>query len=361
MLHRHFIQAAQNVPVSALTSDHQLRTLHRCFEQQPSIYCEVGHSAVSFDLPLVLDDAATSVSLHSLVEEPSADLRVTIAGQALSLSVLANVLQHLFPVQTKLSVRLNAFSGKFGATVCDVWANTSIDASPAELVALSQSLHIDILPKLDASLGHPGLLVMDMDSTVIAIECIDEIAGLAGVKDKVSEVTERAMRGEIAFTESLYERVACLKGVALDELYAIRDRLPFMPGFVATVNILKRANWKLVIASGGFTFFADYIQHLVGLDAAVSNQLEVVDGVLTGKVVGDVIDAKVKAQMLKHFTVAYSIEHKQSVAMGDGANDLHMMQAAGGAVAYHAKPKVAEAAHAAINVCGFEGLLYSLR
>jgi phosphoserine phosphatase len=199
-----------------------------------------------------------------------------------------------------------------------------------------------------------------MDSTVIAMECIDEIAAIAGVKDKVSAVTERAMMGEIAFAESLHERVACLAGIHQTDLYAIRDRLPFMPGFVKTTQILQGLHWKLAIASGGFTFFADYIKESLKLDYALSNRLEVIGDTLSGKVLGSVIDAQAKANALTKLQKECGLEQSQTVAIGDGANDLLMMEAAGNSVAFRAKPAVSKAADTSIIHCGFEALLYAM-
>lgn len=191
-------------------------------------------------------------------------------------------------------------------------------------------------------LRTPGLLVMDMDSTAIQIECIDEIAKLAGTGELVSEVTERAMRGELDFTASLRQRVATLKGADANILRQVRDTLPLMPGLTQLVLKLEALGWKVAIASGGFTFFADYLKDKLRLTAAVANELEIRDGVLTGNVTGDIVDAKYKASTLNSLAETYEIPTAQTVAIGDGANDLPMIKAAGLGIAYHAKPKVNE-------------------
>ncbi|MEJ5073008.1 phosphoserine phosphatase [Enterobacter ludwigii] len=191
-------------------------------------------------------------------------------------------------------------------------------------------------------LRTPGLLVMDMDSTAIQIECIDEIAKLAGTGELVSEVTERAMRGELDFTASLRQRVATLKGADANILRQVRDTLPLMPGLTQLVLKLETLGWKVAIASGGFTFFADYLKDKLRLTAAVANELEIRDGVLTGNVTGDIVDAKYKASTLNSLAETYEIPTVQTVAIGDGANDLPMIKAAGLGIAYHAKPKVNE-------------------
>lgn len=191
-------------------------------------------------------------------------------------------------------------------------------------------------------LRTPGLLVMDMDSTAIQIECIDEISKIAGTGEMVSEVTERAMRGELDFTASLRQRVATLKGADANILRQVRDTLPLMPGLTQLVLKLETLGWRVAIASGGFTFFADYLRDKLHLTAAVANELEIRDGVLTGNVIGDIVDAKYKASTLKRLAETYEIPAVQTVAIGDGANDLPMIKAAGLGIAYHAKPKVNE-------------------
>lgn len=191
-------------------------------------------------------------------------------------------------------------------------------------------------------LRTPGLLVMDMDSTAIQIECIDEIAKLAGSGERVAEVTERAMRGELDFTASLRQRVATLKGANASILRQVRDELPLMPGLTSLVLKLQELGWKVAIASGGFTFFAEHLRDRLHLTTVVANELEICDGRLTGEVIGQIVDAQFKAETLKRLATQYEIPVEQTVAIGDGANDLPMIQAAGLGVAYHAKPKVNE-------------------
>ncbi|MDO4697513.1 MAG: phosphoserine phosphatase SerB [Pasteurellaceae bacterium] len=203
----------------------------------------------------------------------------------------------------------------------------------------------DILPTLEQS----GLLVMDMDSTAIKIECIDEIAKLAGTGDQVAAITASAMRGELDFEQSLRQRVATLANAPESILQRVREHLPLMDGFEQMVALLKEKGWKLAIASGGFDYFADYLKEKYGLDAAVSNQLEIVDGKLTGNVQGKVVDAQYKADTLKALAERYHIPENQWVAVGDGANDLPMLRTASLGVALHAKPKVQEQAKFVVN------------
>lgn len=206
-------------------------------------------------------------------------------------------------------------------------------------------------------LAEGGLMVMDMDSTLIAVECIDEIAKLAGMGEKVASVTEQAMQGKLDFAKSLHNRVECLTGVEESLLEGIRDRLPLMPGVTKLLSHMQRNGWQIVIASGGFTYFADYLRDRLGMYEAVSNTLEVRNGRLTGKIVGDVVDANVKAKTLERLAVKLNVPTSQTIAVGDGANDLVMMSSAAMGVAYHAKPVVREKATAAIRFGGLDTLL----
>ncbi len=212
---------------------------------------------------------------------------------------------------------------------------------------------IDELPDL----SKPGLIVLDMDSTAIEIECIDEIAKLAGVGDEVAQITERAMQGELDFEQSLRQRVAKLKGTDVAILEAVRQRLPLMPELTSLLATLQDLGWKTAIASGGFTYFSDYLQQQLKLDYAQSNQLEVVSGQLTGEVIGEVVGAQTKADILLQLAQQYNIEEHNTVAVGDGANDLLMMNVAGLGIAYHAKPKVEKLAQTAVRFADLGGVL----
>ncbi|NMP17395.1 phosphoserine phosphatase SerB [Thalassotalea sp. Y01] len=211
------------------------------------------------------------------------------------------------------------------------------------------------------SIDEPGLLVMDMDSTTIQIECIDEIAKLAGVGEEVSAVTERAMQGELDFAESLRARVSTLAGASEDILAQVGENLPLMPGLEILIAELHRRNWKVAVASGGFTYFTEILKHQLNLDATQANVLEIENGLLTGKVVGDITDAQVKADTLVKLAEHYQLPIAQTVAMGDGANDLLMMNAANLGVAFEAKPIVLQQASAAINTSGLDTLLHYLK
>ncbi len=206
-------------------------------------------------------------------------------------------------------------------------------------------------------LSQPGVIVFDMDSTVIEMECIDEIAKLAGVGEQVSEVTERAMQGELDFEQSLRQRVATLQGADEQILETVRSTLPFMPDLRELIASLKQFGWKTAIASGGFTYFSDYLKQELNLDYARSNKLEIIEGKLTGKVLGEVVSAQTKADILQQLAMEHNIDIQNTVAVGDGANDLEMMDVAGLGVAYHAKPKVEQQAQVSIRHAGLGGVL----
>ncbi|CBW29382.1 phosphoserine phosphatase [Haemophilus influenzae] len=228
----------------------------------------------------------------------------------------------------------------------------------ADFINFAHDVEVDIA-KLDFSpkLSQAGLLVMDMDSTAIQIECIDEIAKLAGVGELVSAITESAMRGELDFEQSLRCRVGTLKGAPESILQQVRENLPLMSGLVETIQTLQKYGWKTAIASGGFTYFADYLKALLQLDFAASNQFDIEDGKLTGLVKGDVVDAQYKAKTLQHLLEKYGIDSQYSIAIGDGANDLAMMNVAGLGVAFHAKPKVQQQAQIVVNFADLTALL----
>ena len=228
----------------------------------------------------------------------------------------------------------------------------------AEWIGIAHELSLDIAPlNFHASLEQAGLLVMDMDSTAIQIECIDEIAKLAGTGDMVSAITERAMRGELDFSQSLRQRVATLKDAPESILQEVKQHLPLMPGLVETVKELKNHGWKVAIASGGFTYFAEVLQQKLGLDFIAANQFEIIDGKLTGNVQGAIVDAQYKAQTLQQLAQQFHIAKENTVAIGDGANDLAMMQVANLGVAYHAKPKVQQLAQVIVNFTDLTALL----
>jgi|SRR6185369_600412 len=203
-----------------------------------------------------------------------------------------------------------------------------------------------------------GLLAMDMDSTLITIECIDEIADMQGIKPQVAAITASAMRGEIDFPESLRRRVSLLAGLPQEALQRVYDeRLRLSPGAETMLARLKGLNIKTLLVSGGFTFFTERLKARLGLDHTLSNTLEIADGKLTGKVLGSIVDAQAKASRLAELRTALNLQHDQVIAMGDGANDLLMLAEAGVSIAYHAKPVVREHATYSFNHAGLDGVL----
>ncbi|MBL4744056.1 MAG: phosphoserine phosphatase SerB [Cycloclasticus sp.] len=206
------------------------------------------------------------------------------------------------------------------------------------------------------------LLVTDMDSTLISIECIDEIADMLGIKSQVAAITEAAMRGELDFEESLTQRVALLEGLPVSDLDRVyHERLQLNPGAEKLIAYLKQSNIKLALVSGGFTFFTDKLKARLGLDYTLANTLGIKDGKLTGKVDGDIIGAQSKADLLTKLSNQLSIEKHQVIAMGDGANDLLMMNIAGLSVAYHAKPTVQAQTDIQLNVGGLDAVVDLLK
>ena len=203
-----------------------------------------------------------------------------------------------------------------------------------------------------------GLVAMDMDSTLITIECIDEIADMQGLKPQVAEITEAAMRGEIEFRESLTRRVALLKGLDASALQRVYDeRLRLSPGAEKMLQAVQAAGLKTLLVSGGFTYFTDRMKTRLKLDYTHSNVLEIVDGKLTGKVVGGIVDADEKKNTVERVCAELGIPSSKAIVMGDGANDLKMMGISGLSVAFRAKPVVRAQANVALNFVGLDGIL----
>ncbi len=282
--------------------------------------------------------------------------RLVVLAEALSVAKLKAIRSGL-----PAGLRPHCFDMQISATGFGVVAKAELGDGhiPAALLnQLSNQYMVELAVIKDApTLSKPGLVLFDMDSTLIQMECIDEIAKLADVGDKVSQVTELAMQGKLDFSQSLLERVACLEGVPVALLQSIRDRIPLMPGVSKLIWTLQQNGWKVALASGGFTFFADYVKQRLGLDYAISNVLEQNNGLLTGKVVGDIVDAQVKANTVAKLAKQYGIPAAQTLAVGDGANDLKMMGAAALGIAFHAKPIVVEQAGAAVHFAGLDCIL----
>lgn len=237
--------------------------------------------------------------------------------------------------------------------VCEKTINAS------DLIALRAQLQLDIniLPN-DFDPAQVKLVISDMDSTLISIECIDEIADMFHIKPQVAEITEAAMRGELNFEQSLTQRVALLKGLdekALDRVY--NERLQLNPGAETWISGLKAQDIKFALVSGGFDFFTSRLMERLALDYSRANKLAIERGVLTGSVVGSIVGAQAKADFLHELCQQLAITPKQVIAIGDGANDLLMMKAAGLSMAYHAKPTVQAQANCVLNYRGLDAML----
>lgn len=231
----------------------------------------------------------------------------------------------------------------------------------ADLVETCNAGGLDIsFQKDDIYRRSRRLICFDMDSTLVHTECIDQLAERAGVGDEVKAITESAMRGEIDFTESFTRRVALLKGLDESVMEDIARNLPYNEGLERMMKVLKMVGYKTAILSGGFTYFGKYLQQKFGFDYVYANELEIEDGKLTGRYVGDVVDGRRKAELLRLLCQVEHINLSQAVAVGDGANDLPMLGLAGLGIAYHAKPKVKANARQSISSIGLDGILYFL-
>ena len=230
-----------------------------------------------------------------------------------------------------------------------------------EMMRLSSKLEMDFSFQRDNMYRRMRRLIcFDMDSTLIQTECIDELAERAGVGEQVRAITESAMRGEIDFKESFAKRVALLKGLDESVMKDIAENMPITEGVERLMFVLKRYGYKIAILSGGFTYFGEYLQKKFGIDYVYANELEIIDGKLTGRYLGDVVDGKRKAELLRLIAQVEKVDIAQTIAVGDGANDLPMLSLAGLGIAFHAKPKVIANAKQSINTIGLDGVLYFL-
>ncbi len=244
----------------------------------------------------------------------------------------------------------------------------SVRGNPRDVLSMrSRFLEISQSEEFDISLQEDNvfrrcrrLICFDMDSTLIETEVIDELADRAGVGEQVRAITESAMRGEIDFCESFTRRVALLKGLDESVMREIAESLPITEGVERMMQVLKRTGYKTAILSGGFTYFGNFLRQKFGFDYVYANELEIVDGKLTGRYVGDIVDGKRKAELLRIIAQVENINIAQTIAVGDGANDLPMLSTAGLGIAFHAKPKVKQTARQSISTIGLDGVLYFL-
>lgn len=296
---------------------------------------------------------------------------LTLLGRRLSakqISVVTNILSQQgmnIDAIKRLTGRLPLDKNKSGIRAC---IEFSVRGTPKDknkmqedLFKASRELDMDYSYQEDNMYRRMRRLIcFDMDSTLIETEVIDELAKRAGVGNEVKEITERAMRGEIDFIESFKERVALLKGLDESVMEDIARNLPITEGVERLMYVLKKYGYKIAILSGGFTYFGEYLQKKFGIDYVYANELEIVDGKLTGRHLGDIVDGKRKAELLRLIAQVEKVDIAQTIAVGDGANDLPMLGIAGLGIAFHAKPKVIENAKQSINTMGLDGVLYFL-
>lgn len=264
----------------------------------------------------------------------------------------------------RLSGRISIAEPRKNVRACIEFSvrGTPREGMQAELLRLSSEMGMDCSFQIDNMYRRMRRLIcFDMDSTLIQTEVIDELAMRAGVGDKVKEITERAMRGEIDFKESFTERVALLKGLDSRVMQDIAENLPITEGVDRLMYVLKRYGYKIAILSGGFTYFGEYLQKKYGIDYVYANELEIDEkGILTGRYLGEIVDGRRKAELLKLIAQVEKVDIAQTIAVGDGANDLPMLSEAGLGIAFHAKPRVVANAKQSINTIGLDGVLYFL-
>lgn len=294
-------------------------------------------------------------------------LLVTLLGPAITTSHLARVTEilarHGLNVDRieKLTAQLAPANAPTNAAIELAVSGTDVDEHGlrAEFLAAATELSIDIAFQRESIFRrNRRLFAFDMDSTLIQGEVIDELAKLAGVGEQVSKITEAAMRGELNFDESFTRRVGLLKGLPAEQALALRDRIPLSPGAERLIRTLKLLGYRTAILSGGFTFFAQSLKDRLGIDEFHANELEIVDDKVTGRVIPPIVNGARKAALLAEIARRENIALEQAVAVGDGANDLPMMEIAGMGIAYRAKPVVRAKADNSIASLGLDGLLY---
>lgn len=289
----------------------------------------------------------------------------TVEAQAIA-RVTAIVAEHGLNIDqiNRLSGRVPLVQTEVNTRACvefSVRGDADQSSMRAQFLQVANDLGVDIAFQEDNVYRRTRRLVcFDMDSTLIEAEVIDELAAAAGVGEQVAEITERAMQGELDFIQSFEQRVSLLKGLRGDVLQGIAERLPVTEGAERLIRNLKALGYKTAILSGGFNYFGRYLQDKLGIDYVFANELEMEDGVVTGRVTGRVVDGKRKAELLRELAEKEGIKLEQTIAVGDGANDLPMLSIAGLGIAFRAKPLVRENAKNAISTLGLDGILYLL-
>jgi len=296
---------------------------------------------------------------------------ITLFGRAITAEQISAVSKILFrqkmniDIISRLSGRVPLDNINASTRACIELSvrGTPIDANvmKKEFLTISKDIGIDVSFQRDNAFRRNRRLVcFDMDSTLIQTEVIVELAKYAGVEKEVHDITEAAMRGEIDFSESFKKRIKLLEGVSEDVLDEICKNLPLTEGADRLISSLRKYGYKTAILSGGFTYFGRYLQTKLGVDYVFANELEIKDGKLTGNYIGEIVDGAMKAELMKKLAFKEDIHLDQVIAVGDGANDLPMINIAGLGIAFHAKPKVKESAENAISTIGLDGVLYML-
>ncbi len=328
----------------------------------------LGHS---HDLKVNFQPIAADDYEHWVASQGRPRFIVTMLGRKLSAAnishVAAVVSRHGLNIDT-----ISRLSGRFSLRDSNPRRRACIEfsirgqAADAEqlrhdLLAITRDDEVDVAFQADDLFRrNRRLIVFDMDSTLIQCEVMDELARAAGVGDKVAEITEAAMRGDIPFNESFERRLATLAGLRESVLERIARELPVTEGAERLIANLKRLGYKVGILSGGFTYFAEHLQQRFGIDCVSANQLDIVDGRLTGEVKGEIVNGEKKAELLRGMAEQLGVDMRQTIAVGDGANDLPMLSIAGLGVAFHAKPVVRENARHSISTLGLDSILYLL-
>lgn len=292
---------------------------------------------------------------------------ITMLGRAITAQQLARVSAIIASHGMNVD-RIDRLSGQLspGDSPANACVELAVSGNPsrelpmrAEFLATAQELSIDIAFQRESIFRrNRRLFAFDMDSTLIQGEVIDELAKMAGVGDQVARITEAAMRGELNFDESFTRRVGLLKGLPADRVYSLLDTIPMAEGAERLVRTLRMLGYKTAILSGGFNFFARHLQERLGIDYVHSNELEIVDGTVTGRVIPPIVNGARKAALLGEIAAGENISLEQVVAVGDGANDIPMLNLAGMGIAYRAKPLVRQKADHSISCLGLDGLLY---
>jgi len=353
-----------HIHASQLQPQTKLAAIWQSLQQQQIMPIRLTDSSLLFSLSHSSFEVAGQLfESHSRLSAVTelADGRLLLEADPLNYQQAIELFALLEPVSLINTYYLEPLADESAYWVMEYSGDMAISRERVSQLSALLGCELNLLHGPLPQLAEPGVLLMDMDSTAIQIECIDEIAKLAGVGEAVAEVTELAMQGKLDFEQSLRGRVGKLAGAPVSILQQVLERLPLTDGLVQLVSACQQAGWKVGIASGGFTYFAHSLQSQLGLDEAEANQLSINGDRLIGEVDGRVVDAAYKAEMLGRMCEKHQIPRSQAVAIGDGANDLPMLAEAALGVAFHAKPIVAAQAQAAVRRGGLQQVLPLLR